>query len=66
MIGSEHSKKIILVSGFGWVIRFADLFTCLVNKAFGNLVYERGIGKYKQEYRLFSLEDNIREAEKNG
>ena len=46
------------------VLKILSLFTGLVNKAFGNLVYEDKISEYKQEYRKFTLTESIGETEK--
>lgn len=35
----------------------------LVNKAFGSLVYDMSLSEYKEEYRIYSLQDSIKEAE---
>ncbi|MBE7100554.1 MAG: NAD-dependent epimerase/dehydratase family protein [Clostridiales bacterium] len=64
MIGATHGKKVRLVKGFTWVLKILSLFTGLVNKAFGNLVYEDKISEYKQEYRKFTLTDSIEATEK--
>lgn len=59
MIAAANGKKIHLVKGFGWLLRFLGLFTGLVNKAFGNLSYDAVLSGYKAEYRKFSLEKSI-------
>lgn len=64
MIGATHGKKVRLVKGFTWVLKILSLFTGLVNKAFGNLVYEDKISEYKQEYRKFTLTESIEATEK--
>ena len=64
MIAESHGKKVRLLSGFTWILKFTGLFTGYINKAFGNLAYEENIGNYKDEYRLYSLEQSIRETEK--
>lgn len=64
MIGNAHGKKVRLMKGFTWVLKILSLFTGLVNKAFGNLVYEDKISEYKQEYRKFTLTESIGETEK--
>jgi UDP-glucose 4-epimerase len=64
MIGAVHGKKVCLVKGFTWVLKVLSLFTGLVNKAFGNLIYEKGMSDYKQEYRKFSLAESIEATER--
>lgn len=64
MIGTANGRKIHLIKGFGWLLRFFGLFTGLVNKAFGNLSYDSEMSQYKVEYRKFSLEESIKETER--
>lgn len=64
MIGETQGKKVHLVKGFGWLLKFLGLFTGLVNKAFGNLSYDQEISKYKVDYQKYSLEQSILEVEK--
>lgn len=63
MIAECHGKTVRLVPGFGWVLKGMSHITGYVNKAFGNLAYEAGLGDYKTEYRLFTLEQSIKETE---
>ena len=64
MIADAHGKRIRLILGFGWVLKGLSHVTGYVNKAFGNLAYEEGLGDYKAEYRLYTLEASIKETEK--
>lgn len=64
MIGAAKGKKVHLIKGFGWALKFMSLFTGLVNKAFGNLSYEMSLSEYKEEYRKYSLEKSIELTEK--
>ena len=59
MIASCNGKNVRLVPGFGWALKLMSHLTGYVNKAFGSLAYEQGLGDYKTEYRLFSLEQSI-------
>lgn len=63
MIGAAKGKKVHLVKGFGWALKFMSLFTGLVNKAFGNLSYDIGLSEYREEYRKYSLEESIKLTE---
>lgn len=63
MIAACHEKKVRLVPGFGWALKGLSHITGYVNKAFGNLAYEEGLGDYKVEYRLYSLAQSIKETE---
>ena len=63
MIAEAREKKIRLVGGFGWLLKLMSHFTGLVNKAFGNLSYEKNLSDYKVEYRRYSLQQSIEETE---
>lgn len=63
MIAECYGKKVRLVPGFGWTLKGMSHLTGYVNKAFGNLAYEEHLGDYKTNYRLFTLEQSIRETE---
>lgn len=62
-IAACHGKKVRLVPGFGWALKGMSHITGYVNKAFGNLAYEEHLGDYKEEYRLYSLAQSIKETE---
>ncbi len=61
MIAGAHGKKMVMVPRTSWALKGLSGVTGYVNKAFGNLTYEEGLGDYKTEYRLYSLADSIRE-----
>jgi UDP-glucose 4-epimerase len=63
-ICKARGKKIRLVKGFTWALKFLGLFTGLINKAFGNLTYDLSISEYKEEYRKYTLSQSIEETEK--
>ena len=63
-IGRAHGRKVRLLKGFGWAVRFVGLFTGLVNKAFGNFTYDKAMSEYSQEYRFKTLAETIEETEK--
>lgn len=63
-IGKAKGKKVHLIKGFGWALRFLSLFTGLVNKAFGNLSYDMSMSEYKEDYRKYNLEESIELTEK--
>ena len=62
MIGIEKGKKVHLIKGFAWLLKFMSLFTGLVNKAFGNLSYDQSMSEYKVDYRKYNLEESIKET----
>jgi len=61
MIAEAHGKKIVMIPGTSMALKAMARVTGYVNKAFGNLAYEEGLGDYKDEYRLCSLNESIRE-----
>ncbi len=63
-IGAAHGRKVRLVKGFSWTVKFLGLFTGLINKAFGNFTYDQEMSVYKQEYRLKTLAESIEATEK--
>ena len=63
MIGAAHGRKVRLVKGFGWLLKIMSHFTELVNKAFGNLTYEKSMSEYKEEYPRATLAESIEETE---
>lgn len=40
MIAEAHGKRVLLVKGFGWLLKLLSHVTPVVNKAFGSLRYE--------------------------
>lgn len=63
MIAEAKGKRVVLISGFGWALKLMSHFTGIVDKAFGNLVYEQRMSVYKEEYRRFDLKTSIEETE---
>ena len=63
LIAQAHSKKVILIKGFGWVLKILSYATGLVNKAFGSLSYDMSLSEYKTPYRMSTLEESIRNTE---
>lgn len=59
MIAETHGKKVHLVKGFGWALKIMSYCTSLVNKAFGNLIYDKSMSQYTVPYALIKLGDSI-------
>ena len=59
IIGAENGKKVRLIKGFGFAIRICAVFFGFLNKAFGNLTYDKTMSEYKSEYQRYSLEESI-------
>ncbi len=64
LIARCHGKKIVMVKGFGFVLKILSKVTGLVNKAFGNMSYDMEISEYKENYQKFTLFESIKETEK--
>ncbi len=62
-IAAARGKKILLVPGFTWALKLLSHMTGLVNKAFGNLCYDRELSRYKQQYCIKTLQESIEETE---
>lgn len=65
MIANAHGKKIVVIKGFGWALKFMSHMTGLVNKAFGSLSYDMSLSEYKENYRVCGLRESIERTEKN-
>ncbi len=63
MIAKAQGKKIIIVKGFGWALKIMSHMTGLVNKAFGSMSYDMGIGEYREDYRVCTLKESIERTE---
>lgn len=65
LIADARDRKIRLVRGFTWAVKFLGLFTGMVNKAFGNLTYSFEMSEYKgANYQLVTLADSIYRTER--
>ncbi|TVX79114.1 NAD-dependent epimerase/dehydratase family protein [Peribacillus simplex] len=63
LIAEMHGKKIKLVKIFNPVLKALGNNIGIVNKVFGNLVYEMSLSDYKENYRIRNLEESIIETE---
>ena len=59
MIATSNDRKLYLVHGFSWAIKFLGLFTRLVKKAFGCLIYDKELSKYNKNYTVIGLRESI-------
>lgn len=64
LIANVHGKKIILTRIFNLVLGIIGRKVGIVNKIFGNLVYEQSLSEYKEEYRIKTLRESIIDTEK--
>lgn len=63
-IAAAHEKKIYVVPGFAWLVKLVSFIPGkignLVNKAFGNLIYDKELSKYdKGDYQIREFEESI-------
>lgn len=66
LIAESSGKKVVLLKGFSWILKIASRFTGLVNKAFGNLSYDKDMSVYPNgDYQLKSLQESIDQIEKD-
>ena len=59
LIAQAKGKKIWLIPGCTCLLKIASHFTGFVNKAFGNLTYDKAIGDYQENYNRYNLEKSI-------
>jgi UDP-glucose 4-epimerase len=65
LIAEAHGKKIKLTRVFNPLLKILGNFTGVINKAFGNLVYEQSLSEYAESYRIRDLRESIVITEKN-
>ncbi|MHB1484501.1 MAG: glycosyltransferase [Saccharofermentanales bacterium] len=58
-IAEAHGKRAHFTKAFNWLLRILGRRLGIVNKAFGNMVYAKGLSEYKDEYRLYGLRESI-------
>ncbi|WP_024615542.1 NAD-dependent epimerase/dehydratase family protein [Clostridium sp. Ade.TY] len=63
LIAKAHNKNIKLTKMFNLVLKFMARFTGTVDKAFGNLVYDKSVSQYKIDYRVKSLNEAVKATE---
>lgn len=74
-IAKAHGKKIHMVKLFNPMLRLlgkmgsnsggkSGKIAGLINKAFGNMVYEKTMSEYREEYRIYSFMESIHLTEK--
>lgn len=63
LIAEVHGRKIILTKIFTPVIKLMGNFVGMVNKAFGNLVYEKNMSEYIENYRITDFKKSIYKTE---
>ncbi len=61
-IAKCHGRKILIVPGFAWLLKIMSHFTPIVNKAFGSMVYSKGLSS-DFDYCIYSVEESVRGIE---
>ncbi|MGE8204704.1 NAD-dependent epimerase/dehydratase family protein [Heyndrickxia sp. NPDC080065] len=64
LIADVHGKKIKLIKLFNPVLKVMGMKLGLINKVFGNLVYEQSMSNYKDNYRIRDLRKSIELTER--
>lgn len=64
LIAEVHGKQVKLTKIFNPILIVVGLKVGIINKVFGNLVYEQSISEYKEDYRVRNLKESIRLTEK--
>lgn len=62
-IAEVHNKKIHLTKLFNPILKMMISRVSIVNKVFGNLVYDQAMSEYEEEYQRKDLHDSIKETE---
>ena len=73
-IAKVHQKKILLVKVFNPVLQLlgktggnsngkSGKLGGMINKAFGNMVYEKAMSEYREEYRIYDMQESVRLTE---
>ena len=63
LIAEVHGRSIRLVRMFNPILRLMSGRIEIVDKVFGNLVYDKDLSHYKQRYRVHNLRETIIETE---
>jgi Nucleoside-diphosphate-sugar epimerases len=63
MIAEAHGKKVKLTKIFNPAMYLMFGKVGIVNKVFGNLIYEMSMSNYKENYRVRSLSESVRMTE---
>ncbi|MCA0985187.1 NAD-dependent epimerase/dehydratase family protein [Halobacillus yeomjeoni] len=64
LIAEAHGKRIRLTKVFNPVLKILGLKVEIINKVFGNLIYEKSMSEYKVNYQIRNLQKTIELTEK--
>lgn len=59
LIAQAHGKKILLTRIFNTVLKRFGLRIAIVNKVFGNIIYDKSLSDYKETYQIRDLPESI-------
>lgn len=59
LIAETHGKKIRLTKAFNPILKLLAYKVGFINKVFGNLVYEKSMSEYKENYRVRDFRESI-------
>jgi len=59
VIAETHGKKIRLTKAFNPMLKLLAYKVGFINKVFGNLVYEKSMSEYKEDYRVRDFRESI-------
>lgn len=59
MISDCHKKRLFYIRGIEWILKIIGKRIRVINKVFGNLIYEQEISLYKADYQKYSLKQSI-------
>ncbi|MFJ7637346.1 NAD-dependent epimerase/dehydratase family protein [Peribacillus sp. NPDC097225] len=59
LIAEVNEKNLRLTKIFNPVLKFLITKSNLINKVFGNLIYDQSISRYKEDYQIRSLRESI-------
>lgn len=63
LIAEAYGKNLRLIKTFNPLLRLGGRWFGMINKVFGNLVYEKSISEYKVNYRIRDLKQSIKITE---
>ncbi|WP_258831563.1 NAD-dependent epimerase/dehydratase family protein [Peribacillus frigoritolerans] len=63
LIAELHGKSISLTKIFNPILRIMGIKFGLINKVFGNLVYEKSMSNYKMDYQVINFRESIKLSE---
>ncbi|TKD70730.1 NAD-dependent epimerase/dehydratase family protein [Pseudalkalibacillus hwajinpoensis] len=64
LIAKSHNRNIVLTKFFNPVVKIGLRKSSVINKVFGNLIYDNKLSLYKENYIIRDLEDSINVTEK--